>query len=61
MIDDDIPAQLVVDSLRDEIARLNDERISLTIRLQYALALVETLQLATASTAETDGVAESHE
>lgn len=32
----EIPAQTIVDNLRNEIARLNDERLTLSIKLDYA-------------------------
>lgn len=40
----EIPAQLMVDILRNEVARLNDERITLAIKLQYAEQVIADLQ-----------------
>lgn len=39
----EIPAQAVVDSLRNEIARLNDERITLLIKLDHANQVIAQL------------------
>lgn len=43
MVSDEIPAQLMVDTLRNEIARLNDERITLAIKLQHAYDTIANL------------------
>ena len=39
----ELPAQFIVDNLRNEIARLNDERITLSLRLNYAETTIATL------------------
>ncbi len=36
----EIPAQTIVDNLRNEIARLNDERLTLTIKLDHAYSVI---------------------
>lgn len=36
----EIPAQTIVDNLRNEIARLNDERLTLTIKLDHAYQVI---------------------
>lgn len=40
---DEMPAQMIVDILRNEIARLNDERLTLTIQLQHAQSVIANL------------------
>ncbi len=40
----EVPPQVIIDGLRNEVARLNDERISMTIKLQFANQVVEALK-----------------
>lgn len=40
---DEMPAQMIVDILRNEIARLNDERLTLAIQLQHAQSVIANL------------------
>lgn len=40
----EVPAQVIIDGLRNEVARLNDERISMTLKLQFANQVIEALK-----------------
>ena len=40
----EVPPQVVIDGLRNEVARLNDERISMTLKLQFANQVIEALK-----------------
>jgi hypothetical protein len=40
----DVPPNLIIDNLRNEIARLNDERITLAIKLQFQNDIIVSLQ-----------------
>lgn len=39
-----VPDQIIIDGLRNEVARLNDERLSMTIKLQFANQVIEALK-----------------
>ena len=40
----EVPQQVIIDGLRNEVAHLNDERISMTIKLQFANQVIEALK-----------------
>ena len=40
----EVPPQVIIDGLRNEVARLNDERISMTLKLQFANQVIEALK-----------------
>lgn len=40
----EVPAQIIVDNLRQEVARLNDERISLLTKLQFSNEVIEVMK-----------------
>ncbi len=42
----EVPAQMVVDALRNQVATLNDEVITLRIKLQHAYSVIESQQKA---------------
>lgn len=39
-----VPDQVIIDGLRNEVARLNDERVSMMLKLQFANQIVEALK-----------------
>ena len=39
-----VPDQVIIDGLRNEVARLNDERISMVLKLQFANQVIEALK-----------------
>lgn len=39
-----VPDQVIIDGLRNEVARLNDERISMALKLQFANQVIEALK-----------------
>lgn len=43
---DELPAQMIVDSLRNEVARLNDERLTLQIKLEHSYRIIASYQQA---------------
>jgi len=51
----EVPPQVVIDALRNEIARLNDERVTLAISLQFANQTIEALQQAQNDSVEHTG------
>lgn len=51
----EVPPQVVIDALRNEIARLNDERVTLAISLQFANQTIEALQQAQNGSVEHTG------
>jgi hypothetical protein len=44
MEDIDVPQQFVIENLRHEIARLNDERISLKMKFEFSLRIIESMR-----------------
>ena len=45
MEDIDVPQQFVIENLRNEIARLNDERISLKMKFEFSLRIIESMRM----------------
>jgi hypothetical protein len=37
----DLPAEYLIDQLRQEVARLNDERLTLTAQLRYSEQIIQ--------------------
>ena len=40
----EVPQNVIIDGLRNEVARLNDERISMVLKLQFANEVIEALK-----------------
>lgn len=40
----EVPLNIVVDNLRNEVARLNDERLAVISKLQFQAQIIEALQ-----------------
>lgn len=40
----EVPQNVIIDGLRNEVARLNDERISMVLKLQFANQVIEALK-----------------
>lgn len=40
----EVPTNIVIDNLRQEVARLNDERVALVTKLQFANQVIEALK-----------------
>lgn len=40
----EVPPNVIIDGLRNEVARLNDERISMVLKLQFANEVIEALK-----------------
>lgn len=40
----DVPPNIVIDGLRNEVARLNDERLSMLMKLEFQAQIIEALK-----------------
>jgi len=40
----EVPQQVIIDGLRNEVARLNDERLSMSLKLQFANQVIDALK-----------------
>lgn len=40
----EVPQQVIIDGLRNEVANLNDERISMVLKLQFANQIIDALK-----------------
>lgn len=40
----EVPPNVIIDGLRNEVARLNDERLSLVMKLDFANQVIEALK-----------------